>query len=550
MKKRIFIGAAWPYANGSLHPGHAAALLGADIIARYHRLCGDEVLFVSGSDCHGTPIAVEADCQGIHPSEIAKKYHQEFIETLINGLKFSYDIYTETTTKNHQRVVQEIFSALYRKSYIYKKTEELPYCSKCQRFLADRYIEGECPICRFSNARGDQCDKCGTLFNPSQLLNPQCKICGHQPEWKPSEHFFLRLSVFHDQLKELVKKSKDWRINAKNFTLNLLKETLPDRAITRDIKWGIPIPLPNYEDKRIYVWFEAVCGYLSASKEWAQLKGNKDLWEKFWIDKSAIHYYVHGKDNIPFHTIIWPTILLEYGKLHLPDRIISSEFLTLEGKQFSKSRKWAIWLPDFLKQFDAETLRYYLVVNGPETGDANFSWSDYQVKVNSELIGHFGNFIHRAFSFVKSNFPNGINLPDASSDKEKEFLQLTRKSFSLVGSAIKKGQFREGLHTIFRLTEYGNRYLQETSPWTRIKNNRLEAEKSLATAVHVIRNLAVLIEPYLPITSERIRQMVHIKLPLKWKYLNPDSFTVSNPQPLYKKIELSEINRQQRQLGI
>lgn len=548
-KKKIFIGAAWPYANGSLHLGHLASLLGADIIARYQRLVGNEVLFVSGSDCYGTPIVVEADQQGIHPSEIAEKYHSEFVETLINSLKFSFDLYTKTTTENHKKVVQDIFLKLFQKGYIYPKIEKLPYCPKCQRFLPDRYIEGECPICHFKNARGDQCDECGNLLDSHQILNLHCKICQQTPEWRFSKHLFFRLSKFQNQLKNWLEKAKDWRVNSKDFSLNLIDQGLPDRAISRDLQWGVPVPIPGYQGKCIYVWFEAVCGYLSASKEWARSQGKEDFWKKFWQDDQAIHFYVHGKDNIPFHTIIWPAILLGLEDLHLPDRIISSEFLTLEKKQFSKSRLWAVWLPDFLSKFNPETLRYYLVINGPETSDSDFSWIDYYNRTNNELIGHFGNFIHRTLSFVKNNFPNGLKFPKKIDNQEKKILSLTQESFSRVGKAIEKGYFREGLQTIFQLVETGNRYLNQVAPWEKIKENRSETENNLAVVSQLIQSLIILINPYLPSTAERISQMINSDIKqTKWSYPDPVLFTIKNLQPLYKKIEISEIEKEQSRL--
>ncbi len=545
MNKKIFIGAAWPYANGSLHLGHVAGLIGADILARFYRLRGHEVLFVSGSDCHGTPIAVEAERQGIVPSEIAEKYHNEFKETLISGLSFSYDLYTKTTTENHQKVVQEIFLKLYKTGHIYLKELKLPYCHNCRRFLPDRYIEGECPVCHFGAARGDQCDECGNLLDPDQLIKPHCKICGNSPEWLPSEHFFFKLSSFQDQIKAWVENSAGWRVNAKNFTLNLIKQGLPDRAITRDIEWGVPIPLPGYESKRIYVWFEAVCGYLSASKEWAHLNGQDELWKNFWTDNSVEHIYVHGKDNIPFHTIIWPAILLAHGDLHLPNRIVSSEYLMLEGKQFSKSRNWAVWLPDFLKEFDSEALRYFLIASGPETADNDFSWTEYLNKVNGELIGNFGNFIHRTLSLVKDNFPEGVKIIGELNEKEEEFIRLTQESFDGAEKAIKESRFREGLRNILKLAEHGNRYLQETAPWESIKTDRARTEKTLAVALKVISNLAILVSPYLPKTADKIKEMVNLDASLlKWQYLDINSFKIEKLQPLYKKIETENIEKQ------
>lgn len=545
MNRRILVAAAWPYANGSLHLGHVVALIGSDILARYFRLNGDSVLFVSGSDCHGTPIALEADRQGIHPSVIADKYHSEFLKTLVDGLAFSYDTYTKTTTENHYKVVQEIFLKLYRNGHIYTKTEELPYCGNCHRFLPDRYIEGECPACHFSSARGDQCDGCGSLIDVKQLINPKCKVCGNSPEWKESEHFFLKLTAFQEELKKWVEGSTGWRTNAKNFTTELLNQGLIDRAITRDTEWGIPIPLEGYESKRIYVWFEAVCGYLSASKEWATSVGKKNEWKEFWENDEAVHYYVHGKDNIPFHTVIWPAILLANGGLHLPDRIVSSEYLVLEKKQFSKSRHWAVWLPDFLSGFDSETLRYYLVANGSETSDANFSWKEFLTRTNSELIGNFGNYIHRILSFVQKNFPNGVKFPESPDEREAEFLSLAKEAFSLTAASIEAGRFREGLRHAIKLVEYGNRYINDASPWSTIKSDREKAESDLAVAGHVIKCLAVLINPFLPKSSERICDELGLNFSeLEWAYPSHGLLIVNNPKPLYKRIEEETVSKQ------
>lgn len=550
MAKEIFIAAAWPYANGSLHLGHVAGLIGADILARYFRLCGKSVLFVSGSDCHGTPIALEADRQGVDPAVIADKYHNEFVKTLIDGMSFSYDCYTTTTTKEHYKLVQEIFSKLYREGNIYTKTEELPYCRRCQRFLPDRYIEGECPICHFDSARGDQCDNCGNLVDVKKLIKPRCKICGSLPEWRESEHFFLRLSAFQGQLKKWVADSVGWRPNAKNFSTQLLNQGLIDRAITRDTTWGVPIPLDGYSSKRIYVWFEAVCGYLSASREWATSVGRADAWKKFWQGDKAFHYYVHGKDNIPFHSIIWPTILLAYGRLHLPDRIFSSEYLTLEKKQFSKSRHWAVWLPDFLGKFDSETLRYYLVTNGPETADADFSWEGYRAKTNTELIGKFGNYIYRILSFIHKNFPGGVKFPRKPDERANEFVDLAKKTFSLAGPTIEKGHFRAGLRQVIKLVEYGNKYINDVAPWVTIKTDREKAEHDLAIAVQVIKCLAILIAPFLPKSSKKICNQLGLGSEnLKWEYPPPKLITVRTPRPLYQQIEEEIASEQHSLLG-
>lgn len=550
IKKKIFIGAAWPYANGSLHLGHVASLIGADVIARYHRLCQNEVLFVSGSDCHGTPIAVEADKQKVHPAVISEKYHKEFLDTLINGLNFSYDLYTNTTTEIHKKTVQEFFLKLYNDGFIYKKTDNLPYCLSCKRFLPDRYVEGGCPLCHFSDARGDQCDGCGSLLDAVNLVNPKCKICNSIPVWKPTEHFYLKLSLMQKKLKNWVNKSTGWKINAKNYTINVLNDELPDRAITRDTNWGIPIPIDGYDDKRIYVWFDAVCGYLSASKEYSFASSNENLWKEFWLNDDALHYYVHGKDNIPFHTIIWPAILIAFGDLHLPDRIISSEYLMLGKKQFSKSRQWAVWIPEYLKKFDSELLRYYLIANGPETSDANFDWVDFKNKVNGELIGTFGNFINRTLSLIKKNFPGGVSFQEKNlNSKEKELLKKIGDTFYLTGKLIGEGKLRLGLRGVFDLAEFGNHYLQETAPWFGIKKNLPEAEKNLALMLNLIKNLGVLVEPYLPNTAIKIKKGTKVDLENKdWNYINEVHGTVGEYNILFKKIEDENIKEENMKL--
>jgi len=536
-QRKIFIGAGWPYANGFLHFGHIAALLPADILARYHRLKGDRVLFVSGSDCHGTPISVEAEKQHISPQDIAEKYDKQFRQDLIEGLGFTYDIYSKTTSPKHAKVVQKIFLTLLKKGLIYPKKQELPFCPKCRRFLPDRYIEGICPKCGFSSARGDQCDNCGILLDPKDLIEPRCKICGQKPQWQETEHFFLKLSALENKIKQWIKKQKTWRPNAYQFSLNLFKQGLKDRAITRDIDWGIEIPLKGYENKRIYVWFEAVCGYLSASQEWS------GKWKDFW-QKPSYHYYVHGKDNILFHTVIWPAILMGVGRLNLPSQIVSSEYLNLEGKQFSKSRKWAVWLPNFLEKFEPESLRYYLTINGPETTDASFSWQDYFSKTNSELVANFGNFIHRVLGFSYSNFGSKISSAKSSDKESKEFLDDCAAAFKQTGGLIEKGEFRKALRIVFGLAEKGNRYIDKKAPWQKIKKDKAEAQKDIGVCLRVIFNLRILASPFLPVSCQKIDKIFNCKGgKKKWEFQEiPKGLKLSKPEPLYQPIDRALID--------
>ncbi|MFH1183255.1 MAG: methionine--tRNA ligase [Candidatus Moraniibacteriota bacterium] len=540
-KPPIFIGVAWPYANGSLHLGHAAGLIGADYLARYYRLKGQPVLMVSGSDCHGTPIEVKAEQEKTTPKKIAEKYDKEFHATLIKGLGFSYDLFTKTANPFHHKLVQKYFLDLLDKGFIYEKTQNLPYCKKDKRFLPDRYIEGECPVCHFPSARGDQCDNCGSILDAKDLINPCCKICGEKPVWKDSKHFFLKLTAFQKELLSWVKKSKGWRPNARNFTIKFLEKGLLDRAITRDSEWGIPVPVRDFEGKTIYVWFEAVSGYLTASLEYSKKIGKPDYWKTFWQNKNCIHYYIHGKDNIPFHSIIWPSILLGLGKLNLPDRIVSSEYLTFSGKQFSKSRKWGIWLPEFLEKYDPDTLRYYLGVNGPENADTDFSWKEYQTKINTELIGKFGNFINRVLSFTENNFQSIIpklNKPDKS---DKIILESCDKLFGEVGKYISATKFQAALKKIIKFSEDCNRYIDQKEPWKTVKTDKQTTANTLYVCLQAISALQLLSSPFLPHTSEKILQQLKIPARKNWKFSEiPAGHKIGKSTPLFERVEISK----------
>lgn len=565
MNQKVLIGLAWPYANGSLHLGHASAFIGADVIARYHRLAGDDVLLVSGSDCYGTPIAVEAAEKGIHPSEIADKYHAEFQQCLIDGLGFTYDMYTRTTTEQHTKVVQELFLDLYKKGFLETRTEKALYSPLLGRFLPDRFVEGVCPKCNYDGARGDQCDNCGTLLDPLELKQPRInpKILKREGELsaedlrlevRESEHFYLKLTALQHTLEEWVEQASDtWRVNARNFAKAFLKQGLHDRAITRDTDWGVPIPLPGYEDKRIYVWFEAVTGYLSASKLWAEEKGTPEAWKEWWQNDAAVHYYVHGKDNIPFHAIIWPALLLAEGTLKTPDHIVSSEYLNLEGKQFSKSRGWAVWLPDFLAAFDPETLRYFLIANGPETSDADFRWTEFALRVNGELIGTFGNLVNRVLSFSQKQFPDGLRFPETLDAESAAVLAVAERAFPQVGTLIKAGKFRAAFKTVLEVAEHGNRFVNEKAPWIKIKDEskREEVEHDLAVLVQLIRALALLVNPFLPRTSEKIYSFLGLDLSAAvWAYPAPAAVQkIEVVAPLFHKIEDEEIEKQLAKLG-
>lgn len=541
MSKKIFIGGAWPYANGSLHLGHVAALLPGDILARYYRLKGDEVLFVSGSDCHGTPISIRANKEGVSPTIITDRYHKEFTECF-EKLGFSYDLYTRTDQAVHKEVVQTLFLELYNKGIIYRKKTEQTYCEQCKQFLPDRYIEGICPHCG-SIARGDQCDSCSALLDPADLKNKACKLCGNIPSLKETEHLFIDLSIFQKELENYVDNSKGWRENAIALTKRYLNEGLVEKAVTRDLPWGITVPVNGFQDKKVYVWIEAVSGYYSASKGWGELTGGD--WKRFW-EKSdeVIAYYVHGKDNIPFHSIILPSLLLGLGNLHLPDRIISSEYLTIEGKKISTSSNWAIWVPYIIENYNVDTLRYFLTINGPEKRDGDFSWREFILRHNGELLGAFGNFVNRTLVFIEKAFDNII--PFGVIDNSIK-IQLT-ELYNEVGIKIEKANFKNGLEDIFSFIRSANKYFDEKQPWILIKENVLECQNVLYNCALIIANLSNLLEPFIPETCIKIRSFLSIEK-AKWEYIERlEENRLNKIVVLFERIDKKKIDEEVKRL--
>jgi len=504
MKRRTFIGVAWPYANGPLHLGHVAGCyLPADIFARYQRSRGFEVLMVSGSDQHGTPITIHAEKEGTTPEAIAERYHSRNSKAL-ERLGVSFDIFTKTHREGHFSVVQNIFLTLLKKNMIYLEEMEAPYCTRCGRFLPDRYVEGVCPHCGYPSARGDQCDNCGRTLDPKDLLDIKCKVCGSIPEFRTTEHFYLRLSAFQEDLMKWMEGKKHWRPNTYKQTMNWLKEGLKDRAITRDITWGVPIPVKGYDNKRIYVWFEAVCGYLSASKEWAERISDPEAWKGFWLDEDTRHVYFLAKDNIPFHTIIWPAILMGYSeKYHLPDDVPANEYLTLGGEQFSKSRGHALWLEDFLNSYGADQIRFYLSYIMPENRDATFDMEEFIQVVNTELVGNVGNFIHRAMSFTATRFGE---IPERGQLKEEDekMLRETEEIFHHVTEGLNNFQFKNSLRKVLELSHSANRYFSSQEPWKLVRENRERCSTVLNISLQVVKSLTMMLYPYLPYTTGRI----------------------------------------------
>jgi len=542
MPEKIFIGVAWPYANGSLHLGQiAGAYLPPDIFARYHRLKGNAVLMVSGSDQHGTPITVRAQEEGTTPAEVAARFHQEFVESW-RRLGIGFDLYTTTGTENHAAVTQEIFLRLYENGDIYPDKMRLPYCTVEKRFLLDRYVEGICPICGFTGARGDQCDNCGNPLDPEELIDARCRFDGSTPEVRESEHFFLRLSAYNDKLKAwLSEDKKHWRRNVLNFSLGALEQGLRDRAITRDIDWGIKIPLPGYEEKRIYVWFENVIGYLSAAKEWAQLRGQPEAWRDFWTDPACKSYYFIGKDNIWFHTLSWPAMLMAYGGLNLPYDVPANQYVNLGGGKASTSRGTAPFLPEYLARYDPDTLRYYLAAIMPETSDSDFSEADLIRRNNDELVATWGNLAHRVLTFTYRRFDGRIPQPGELDAESRALLERAQAALTEVGQNIALCRFRAGLSAALGLAQETNRYLDDKAPWKAIREDAQSAAMSLYTALGAINALKVALYPYLPFTSEKLHGYLGFDGDVAadgWRAVVPAAGqTLKEPEALFKKLE-------------
>ena len=588
MSQLIHISVAWPYANGDLHVGHlAGAYLPADIFARYHRLKGNQVLVVSGSDSHGTPITVEADKRGVPPRELFEHFHRRFLETQ-KEIGISYDLFTHTDTENHHRISQDFFLRLHDAGYLYREIQQQLYSETDNRFLPDRYVEGTCPICGYEQARGDQCDNCGNLLDALDLIEPRSLTDGSRPVVRETEHFFLDLPAFTDSLLTYLDKHADhWRPNVYNFARRYVEGGLLGRPVTRDIEWGVPVPLDGWEGKRLYVWFEAVMGYLTASVEWAKNTGRPEAWKEWWYDPAAKGYCFIGKDNIPFHTLIWQAELLGIDRiyednpnrhLNLPFDVPANEFMNVEGAQFSKSRNWAVWLPDILKRYDPDAIRYYVAAVMPETRDSDFSWSDFVARNNDELVATWGNLANRVISFAYKHWEGKIPEPGELRGPDKELLHIVEAGFETVGRHIEAVRLRAALAEAMRLAREVNGYL-DRAPWFRvIEQDKSAAATTVYTALRAIDSLKVLLSPFLPFSSERLHQALGYSGPLfgeqqivsyeeetrahealiyisdratgRWEPSRlPASQPLAKPAPLYKKLEPEIIEQERIRLG-
>ena len=593
MPEFVLAAVAWPYGNAEIHAGNlAGAYLPADIFARYHRLKGNHMLMVSGTDSHGTPITVRAEAENLSPEEVYQRYHKGFLE-LFQKLGLTYDLFTSTHTENHYKVSQSMFLALLKNGFMYKEKQPQWYSPAQDRFLPDRYVEGTCYICGFNNARSDQCDQCGSLLDPAQLVNPRSKIDGSTPEMRETEHFFLDLGGLQEDIVEFLKSREFyWRPNVLRQSLGQIQtEGLRGRPITRDLDWGIPVPVEGWDGKCLYVWFEAVIGYLSATIEWGTLHDQPDAWRQWWKQKDAKTLYFIGKDNIPFHAIIWPAELTgaglefdqifgceEKGEFVLPYDVPANEFLNLEGKKISGSRNWAVFGLDVLNRYDPDPLRYYLTSVMPETRDTDWDWDEFYHRNNDELVATWGNLANRVLAFAYKNWEGVVPDPGDLTADDQALLGQVEKGFETVGSELEAVHLRAALGEAMRLASEVNKYLDTAAPWFTIKTDKAQAGRAIYVAMKAIDSLKILFAPFLPFTSEKLHRFLghqdqlfgeqftrtirdsigeHTALmydPAKasgrWQPSNlKPGQRFEQPEPLFKKLEESIVQEERGRLG-
>ncbi len=505
--KRILVTSALPYANGPIHLGHlAGAYLPADVYVRYQRMKKRNVLYICGTDEHGVPIAIAAEKQGITPQQLVDRYYADHLDTFTR-FGMSFDNFSRTSRPLHHKTSQAFFQNLYDKNVLVERTVQQFYCETCSRFLADRFVEGVCPRCQQPGARGDQCEKCGSSLEQTELIKPYCKVCGHTPVLKDTRHLFFKLGDFQAKLETWLAGKKGWKENVLNYCRGWFKEGLGERAVTRDLKWGIQAPAAGYEEKMIYVWFEAPIGYISATKEWAERIGQPDKWKEYWMDSRTKLVHFIGKDNIVFHAIIWPAMIMAHGDLILPADIPANEFLNLQGEKLSTSRNYAVWLGEYLAKFPPDPLRYYLAAIAPENKDADFTWTEFQQRNNSELADILGNFINRTLTFAKRQF-NGVPAAGELNDLDRAMIQVLEKAPVEIGDLFEHYELRRGLTALMDVARFANKYFNDQQPWATLKTNRSQCATTINLCLHTVQTLAILMEPVLPFSAEKTWAML------------------------------------------
>lgn len=551
--KRYTITAALPYANGPVHIGHLAGVyVPADIFVRYKRLKGDDVLFACGSDEHGVPITIRATKEGVTPQQIVDKYHS-IIKESFNGLGISFDIFSRTSNDVHKETASEFFKELYDAGKFTEQTSAQFYDEKNNQFLADRYILGTCPNCGNESAYGDQCEKCGSTLSPDELINPKSALTGETPIKKETKHWYLPLDQYEDFLKNwILEEHKDWKSNVYGQCKSWLDQGLQPRAVTRDLDWGVPVPVEGAEGKVLYVWFDAPIGYISATKEWAAENGKN--WLDYWGEgKSELVHFI-GKDNIVFHCIIFPAMLKAKGGLTLPENVPANEFLNLEGNKISTSRNWAVWLNEYLEEFPGkqDVLRYTLCSNAPETKDNDFTWKDFQTKNNSELVAIYGNFVNRALVLTQKYYEGKVPERGQLFDIDNNVLAELKEIPVRVEKALDAYKFREALREMMELARLGNKYLADTEPWKLVKTDEKRVETIMNIALQIAANLAVLSEPFIPFTAQKLKAFLHAEN-LAWNDLGSDALIpagamTEKPSLLFEKIEDATVEQQIQKL--
>jgi len=540
---KVLVACGWPYVNYLPHLGTLVQVLSADVVARYYRLKGQEVIMVSGSDEHGTPIEVEALRQGIAPKQLTDKNHTKVVE-LFRKWGFSFDNYTRTENPVHKEFVQNHLKKIYSNEYIFVQETEMPYCEKCSRFLPDRFVEGKCPHCGYEPARGDQCDACGRLLEPTLLIEPYCVICKSKPIIRRTKHWYLDLPKFSEKLSHYISNNEQFPSNVRNFSLNLIKEGLKPRAITRDVEWGIPAPFPGAEGKTIYVWFEAVLGYVSATIEYFRNRGEPEKWKEYWFNKDAKALYFIAKDNIPFHTIILPTLLLaSHEDYNLPWNVPATEFLQFKGEAFSKSRRIGVWVDEALELFPASYWRFFLMATRPETKDTNFSWEVFIEKVNADLNDTLGNFIHRTLTFINTQFNSEVPKPSSLDENDERILKALEDKVETIAKEIEACKLQSAANNVVSTGRIGNQYLNEKEPWNVIKSDREKAANTIYVAAQIVKALAIVSAPFIPFVAEELWRILNLSGSVheqKWNGVLkplPAGHKIGKAKPLFRKIE-------------
>lgn len=543
-REKILVTSALPYANGPLHIGHlAGAYLPADIYVRYQRLKGNDVVYICGSDEHGVAITIRAEQDGVEPKQIIDRFH-ELNKKSFERFGMSFDNYSRTSLPIHHETGQEFFSDLHQKGILKRKKEKQFYDETARMFLPDRYVEGTCPNCQFPEARGDQCEKCGSDLNQTELIDPKSKITGKTPVLKETSHWYFPLGDFQERLKKYLDSHPEWKQNVKNYCYGWLKQGLKDRAVTRDLRWGIKVPLEEAKDKVLYVWFEAVLGYISSTKEWAQKIGEPARWKDYWQDENCKLVHFIGKDNITFHAIMFPALLMAKEGYTVPDSVPANEFLNIQGDKVSTSRDYAVWLEEYLENFPPDSMRYCLASIAPETKDSDFSWKDFQTRNNSELVGILGNFINRSLTFIDKHFDGRVPEQKQQDELDYWILKQIAEAPEKVGDSIERFRVRQALKALMDVARNANKYFNDKEPWRTVKEDPELCGATLNVCVQVSKTLAILMEPFLPFSAEKL-----------WKLLNqegdihgqnwfaagiefiPEGHKLGKPEILISKIE-------------